>query len=108
MVTTCNDCGKVLHNHVEAGNHGALGPDGDKCPGPTVVYVYDLSRLVEIIEAGPRVAWKCGTTAVRAYAREQFKKHDQGYNRKGVWYRTANRVGFSMGQYHCTTKLADK
>jgi hypothetical protein len=64
--------------------------------------IYDASRLREIIEAEPKLAWRIAVEVVRAHA---FADGVTGLN--DGWYRTANRVGYARGIFRCTPIESD-
>lgn len=66
------------------------------------IAVYDLSKLVSVIEAEPKVAWQAGVACVRAHA------HSEGVETEIGWYTTANRAVYARGAYRCLPVIADR
>lgn len=69
-------------------------------PGVIQIGIYDASRLLEVVEAEPKDAWRMAVTIVKQYA-------DGATGLNDGWFRTANRVGFARGIFHCTTMRAE-
>ena len=69
------------------------------------IAVYDVSRLVTVIEADPKTAWDLAIfTAKRMAYQDRRGLAEPGI--PGRWYRTANRVGFAIGCYRATNMIA--
>ena len=69
----------------------------------TQIAVYDGSRLMAVIEASPRIAWRTAVTMAKASAYQAaglWRGCD--VHIPGVWYRTKNREGFICGTYRAT------
>lgn len=66
------------------------------------VGIYDQSRLLAIVEAEPKLAWKRARAAVRALA------HQDGVQGEERFARTANRVVVMRGIYRALPMRAQR
>jgi hypothetical protein len=69
-----------------------------------VINIYRDSELFDAIDAEtPKESWKLAASLVRKYARQVY-----GHGGKVEIYQTANRVGFQVGDFRATPRIANR
>lgn len=64
------------------------------------IAVYDASRMVAVVGAEPRAAWRAAVSYVRGMA------HGAGQSGPAGWFRTANREGYGRGSFRAVPARA--